>query len=161
MIEFSHPKSKDVLYKKTYKLWHNMMSRCYNKKHFAYKNYGAKGVKVCDNWLTYSGFINDIDLIEGWSEELFINGALSLDKDKNGNSKIYSLRNCSFISKEENNKYKPNQQRTMIAISPLGEIYEFTNQSEFARNHGLTQTSIADCLRGKCKTHKKWKFKYK
>ena len=34
------------------------------------------------------------------------------------------------------------------------ELFEFFNQSEFAKKHGLRQTSIADCLSGKCKTHK-------
>ena len=29
----------------------NMKTRCYNKNSHAYKNYGGKGVKVCDRWL--------------------------------------------------------------------------------------------------------------
>ncbi|UOQ86204.1 hypothetical protein [Gracilibacillus salinarum] len=33
-----------------YSTWRNMMNRCYNDKHDSYKNYGAKGVQVCDHW---------------------------------------------------------------------------------------------------------------
>ena len=37
---------------KVYKLWQNIKSRCYNNKHNSYKYYGAKGVKMCDEWKT-------------------------------------------------------------------------------------------------------------
>ena len=46
----------------------------------------------------------------------------------------------------------------VIGISPNGEEFQFYNQSEFARQHGLRQSSIGDCLNNKCKTHKGWKF---
>ena len=69
------------------------------------------------------------------------------------------LKNVSLYQKKK--KYKPNQQKWVIGISPDGKEFEFFNQSEFARQHNLRQSSIGDCLSGKCKTHKKWKFKYK
>lgn len=34
-----------------YGVWCNMKNRCYNKNVRSFKNYGAKGVKVCDEWL--------------------------------------------------------------------------------------------------------------
>lgn len=34
-----------------YGVWCNMKNRCYNKNVRSYKNYGANGVKVCDEWL--------------------------------------------------------------------------------------------------------------
>jgi hypothetical protein len=33
-----------------YQSFHQMMTRCYNKNHKSYKNYGERGVAVCDRW---------------------------------------------------------------------------------------------------------------
>lgn len=148
-------------YRKIYGLWRNMIDRCYKPANASYKYYGAVGVEVSDRWLMFNNFVEDIDKIRGFDYNLFFQGLLTLDKDKFGNSKMYSLENCCFISKEENNKYKPNQQKIVIGTSPNGEIYEFLNQSEFAREHNLRQSTINDCLNGKCKSHKGWKFNYK
>lgn len=153
---------KNIVYKKVYSVWKNMYDRCYKETCVYYKNYGLKGVTICERWHSLDNFIEDIDKIDGFDFELFINGCLSLDKDsKIRNNTIYSLENCKFISKEENNKFKPHQQKDAIGISPNGIKYEFFNQSEFAREHGLKQSTINDCLNGRCKTHKKWKFYYK
>lgn len=138
-----------------------MYRRCHNVNHPRYKDYGEKGVVVCDKWKNFNGFVEDIDKIEGFDLSQLLAGKIHLDKDKKtkGN-KIYCLEECIFITKEENNKIKPNQQREIEAISPEGEVFTFLNQSEFARKYGLRQSCIGDCLRGKCKTHKKWKFRY-
>ena len=117
---------------------------------------------MCDKWLEFDGFLEDVDLIEGFDLELLLQGKIYLDKDSiDLNNKMYCLEKCRFVTKEENNKYKPNQQKYIIATTPLGEEIEFFNQSEFARINNLRQSSIADCLSGKCKSHKKWKFRYK
>ena len=155
-------KNKNVVYKKIYALWYHMIDRCYNRKHERYSNYGGRGVIVCDKWKTFDGFLEDIDLIEGFDLDKIINGELLLDKDSiDLNNKIYCLNKCKFISKQNNNKYKPSQQKVIIATTPFGEEIEFFNQSEFAKDNNLRQSTISDCLRGRCKTHKGWKFKYK
>ena len=41
---------------KLYLVWKSMRKRCYNKNDKSYKHYGAKGVKVCDEWQTYEPF---------------------------------------------------------------------------------------------------------
>ena len=160
IIEGSRNRKTNPIYNKVYQTWYNMKQRCCNPNHKQYKNYGAKGVNVCDRWMELNNFIEDIDKIEGFNFNSFLSGELALDKDKLGNSKLYSLENCCFITLEENNKYKPNQQKSIIGISPNGEIVKFLNQSEFARQNNLKQTGIKDCLKGKSKTHRGWKFNY-
>ena len=153
---------ENIVYKKVYSVWKNMYDRCYKTTCSCYKNYGLKGITVCERWHTLDNFIEDIDKIDGFDFKLFVNGYLSLDKDsKVKNNTIYNLENCKFITKQENNKFKPHQQKNVVGISPNGIIYEFFNQSEFAKEHNLRQSSIGDCLNEKCKTHKKWKFYYK
>ena len=89
--------------KKAYKKWDSMLSRCYNKNNIEYNNYGGNGVTVCDRWLCFEYFLEDLIKIDGWNEEDFINGKLQLDKDKkqpNKKYKIYSLETCCLINKE-------------------------------------------------------------
>lgn len=35
---------------KTYQSWSNMKTRCYNPKATHFKNYGARGIIVCERW---------------------------------------------------------------------------------------------------------------
>ena len=37
-------------------IWKSMLTRCYNPNSISYKNYGARGVKICDRWRGYLGF---------------------------------------------------------------------------------------------------------
>lgn len=46
---------------KPHRTWGNMKQRCYNPKNHRYKNYGAKGVTVCDRWLnSFENFYKDM-----------------------------------------------------------------------------------------------------
>ena len=49
-----------MIYTPTYKSWANMKDRCLNKNNRAYKWYGAKGINVCDKWLSFIAFFNDM-----------------------------------------------------------------------------------------------------
>lgn len=159
MIIKNRVKTKNVIYKKVYQLWRNMTQRCTNQNNPYYKNYGEKGYKVCDEWIDLDKFIEDIDKIKGFDLEKFLQGKLTLDKDRS-NSTVYSLDTCEFISLEENNKIKPNQQKMFIAISPNGEKFQHYNQSEFAKQHNLNQSSISSYLKGKLSKYKGWHFYY-
>ena len=78
----------------SYYIWKSMIHRCYNPKNHNYKNYGAKGVKVCCEWKKFSNF-------KRWFDENYIEG-FHLDKDIKGNGKIYSPQTCLFVSASEN-----------------------------------------------------------
>ena len=38
----------------------SMKQRCYNQKHKDYYRYGARGIKVCDDWHNFVNFYNDV-----------------------------------------------------------------------------------------------------
>ena len=73
-----------------YTTWRDMKNRCYNEKNKDYRNYGGRGIKVCERWLDVKNFIDDMypDYKEG----------LSLDRvDVNGN---YEPNNCRWTTDE-------------------------------------------------------------
>lgn len=149
------------LRRKLYMIWFHIKDRCYNPKNERYHLYGGKGVVMCEEWNEFKTFLSDVKEIKGYSDEDILDGKIHLDKDsvEQGN-KIYSKEKCAFISIEMNNKFKPNQMKPFKAISPKGEEYTSFNQSEFAREQNLRQSTIADCLKGRVKKHKGWSFTF-
>ena len=45
---------------RTYRSWNNMLTRCHNKNSKDYKNYGGRGIAVCDEWLEFENFYRDM-----------------------------------------------------------------------------------------------------
>ena len=86
-----------------YMVWNNMITRCYSECDLKRKP-TYRDAKVCDRWLIYSNFLEDIEYIKGYTYWLnHPNEGVSLDKDLLGNgSKIYSLNTCMFVSASEN-----------------------------------------------------------
>jgi len=70
-----------------YKKWVRMLMRCSNKKLDRYNVYGGRGIKVCERWLKFKNFYEDMK--DSWKP------GLSLDRiDVNGN---YCKENCRWI----------------------------------------------------------------
>ena len=96
---------------KIYTCWKNMLKRCYDTKSNDYKNYGAIGIYVSDNWHCFANFKGDIINLEGWNEKSFYDGQLELDKDKlqlniPKSRRYYDKKTCVWITKQENNFLK-------------------------------------------------------
>lgn len=72
-----------------YATWKAMKARCNNSKSNDYKNYGGRGITVCDRWLDISNFIED--MYPSFQE------GLTLDrKNLNGN---YEPSNCRWVNR--------------------------------------------------------------
>ena len=52
----THGKSKSI----EYMTWNRMLTRCYNPLVEKYKRYGARGIKVCDEWKLFVNFYKDM-----------------------------------------------------------------------------------------------------
>lgn len=46
----------------TYKTWAGMKNRCYNPLCGDYKNYGARGIAVCERWHDFQSFLEDMGI---------------------------------------------------------------------------------------------------
>lgn len=44
----------------TYQSWASMKTRCYNPKNKSYEHYGGRGITVCDRWLKFENFLEDM-----------------------------------------------------------------------------------------------------
>lgn len=43
--------------------WHGMIARCYKPENDSYKNYGARGISVCQRWLdSFEAYVTDVGL---------------------------------------------------------------------------------------------------
>lgn len=112
-----------------YNTWVNMKARCYNKHNPQYKNYGGRGIAVCEEWK--NGFLSfrSWALQNGWNED---HGKfeITLDrKDVNGN---YTPNNCRWASQKE----QANNQRRSRRWEYNGKEFTLQEISEqFNINH--------------------------
>lgn len=98
---------------RSYRTWCSMIQRCYDKKFPQYKNYGGAGVTVCDRWLRYEYFAEDIKNLENYNEWVSDNN-YQLDKDMKaikGQPKQYSLDTCIFLHRTMNVKVSTEERR--------------------------------------------------
>lgn len=79
-------------------IYHGMKKRCLNPNCRRYKDYGGRGIKVCEEWL--SGFDNFAD----WAKQNgYIDGLTIERKNVDGN---YEPRNCEWITLEQQARNK-------------------------------------------------------
>lgn len=104
--------------KRLYKIYLGMKQRCYNPKQPSYKNYGGRGITICEEWLNdYSSF-KKWSLKNGYSEQMTI--------DRIDNNKGYSPDNCRWTTRKEQN----NNTRRCVLITYNGETHNITQWSE-------------------------------
>lgn len=142
---------------KLYRIWWGIKERCYSENHNSFKNYGAKGIILSDEW-------HDFNVFYEWA--INNNYSDSLTIDRIDSSKNYEENNCQWISLSENvaksNKetVRRKTKYTFIGISPNKEIFEFKNASDFGRMNNLNPNSITRVARRERKSYKGWIFKF-
>lgn len=101
-----------------YNIWVMMLKRCYKSWCKNYKNYGARGIMVCDEWRN-----NVVSFIE-WSEKNGYKKGLTIERiNVNGN---YEPSNCTYATKTQQNK----NTRKAFKLEYEGKIYTLRDLSE-------------------------------
>ncbi len=85
---------------KLYKCWSGMKERCYNPKSISFKNYGGRGITICDKWL------NDFKSFYDWAMANGFDKDLSIDRVNNDGN--YEPGNCRWATDKQQ---RANQRR--------------------------------------------------
>ena len=101
-----------------YGIWSKMKSRCNNPNLPDYKDYGGRGITVCDEWQ------NSYEAFRDWANQNGYLDHLTIDRiDVNGN---YEPSNCRWAT----NKEQSNNRRTNKLITFNGETHNIHEWSE-------------------------------
>jgi hypothetical protein len=133
-----------------------MLRRCNNPNHPQYKDYGGRGIKICERWHDFQIFFADMG---------FRPDGLTLErKNNNGN---YEPSNCCWATwKEQRTNTRP------ISCGPSKQCWFIghssneknsvlsNNQCAFAERYSLSQANISSCLHNKRKQTKGWDFSW-
>lgn len=113
---------------KIYTTWCNMKQRCLNENNRQYKDYGGRGIKVCDDWLDFEPFYK-------WAMVNGYNDMLTLDRiNTNGN---YTPRNCRWVDM----KMQQNNRRNNHRITYNGKTQTL---AQWADEIGVKRQTLRD-----------------
>tara|TARA_R100000951_G_scaffold49479_2_gene41801 strand:+ start:103 stop:555 length:453 start_codon:yes stop_codon:yes gene_type:complete len=89
-----------------YQCWASMRMRCLNNKNPRFKNYGGRGITVCDEWKnSFVSFYNDMgDMGAGMS------------LDRIDNNKGYYKGNCRWATKSEQQRNINTQKNNKVGF---------------------------------------------
>lgn len=101
-----------LLNKRLYQIYKMMIHRCYNIQNKSFKDYGGRGIIICDEWLNdYLTFLDWAENEGGYREDLFL--------DRINNDLPYCPSNCRWVT----NIFQQNHKRTSVKLLFRGEEY--------------------------------------
>ncbi len=110
-----------------YDCWLAIKQRCYNENNPEYKNYGGRGIAMCDEWLkSFNNFIRDMGFKPSKSHSI----------DRIDVNKGYYPENCRWTTIKIQNANK----RQTRWITAFGETLPLT---EMARKHNVNPTTLS------------------
>lgn len=134
----THGLSKNPIYN----IWKDMKRRCLNPKFKGYKNYGGRGISICDEWLNTPEKFIEWASNNGWKE------GLEIDRiNTNGN---YEPENIRFISHAENSRnrrpVKANWDLVLDVRNAKLLLGEQITNVELAQAFNLSEKSISQII---------------
>ena len=105
-----------------YRIYCMMKDRCYNPNIDNYKWYGAKGIKICDEWKTDPAVFIQWALANGYNDNLTIDRI-----DSNGD---YCPENCRWTTQKQQSRNKCNNNKYKnICLVDWAKIFNISNQA--------------------------------
>lgn len=114
---------------RTYKTWRGMVGRCTDPRNASFAKYAGRGVTVCDRWLTFEKFLEDMGERPAGK---------TLDRIRNEDG--YAPGNCRWATVTEQN----NNRRNVRMLSAFGERVSLV---EWSRRTGIAVPTIFQRLK--------------
>ena len=117
-----------------YRIWQGMKERCHNENSPNFKNWGARGIKVCDEWK------NSFEAFYQWATETGYNDNLTIDRIDNNVG--YNPQNCKWsTAKEQSRNRRSNIDitigNTTKTLTEWCEIFNLSYGTVNSRYHRL------------------------
>lgn len=131
----SHGHSNDRLYS----VWCTMKARCINTNNRRYKDYGGRGITVCDEWMHSFSMFYEWAMANDYDYNAKV-GDCTLDRiDVNGN---YCPENCRWVNArvQANNQRPRKQKKHGIEVDYNGKHY--ISLSQLAREYGFHPSKL-------------------
>lgn len=127
-----------------YYVWANMKQRTMNPGNPGAKNYGLRGIGLCEKWVTYEGFM-EWERFDEWKPGLQI--------DRIDNDRGYHPENCRWVSRSVNNQNKRTTKLTPRDVKAI-RLYRKngTTIAEIANLFGVSATHVV-----RIAANQKWK----
>lgn len=109
------------------KKYNGMKQRCYNTKDSEYKNYGSRGIRICEDWLSNPDSFFEWGVSNGYKKGLTI--------DRIDVNKGYTPENCRWVTMAEQQSNK----RTNIFVECKGRKVTL---AEASRQIGVSESTI-------------------
>ena len=119
-------------YLRIYSIWRSMIGRCFISSNSSYERYGARGIKVCDEWKY------DFDAFRKWAyengyDENALRGECTIDRINNDGN--YCPENCRIVSTKIQNLNK----RNVIIVTYNGQTKPLIS---FAKEFGIDENVV-------------------
>lgn len=124
-----------------YRIWRAMKERCYREKSASYRMYGAKGIKVCDEWRKHFDKFFEWAIQNGYKEvEGEFKDCYSIDRIDS--SKDYYPENCRWITLSENSQRvsKINVQLEELKTKTDDKLVQEYIERKIANNQEIQET---------------------
>lgn len=113
-----------------YEAWAKMLQRCNNVSHFAYKDYGGRGISVCSSWFKYENFLADMGRRPSSTHSL----------ERRYNNGDYNKDNCLWATITQQASNKRSNHYVVVGSSRL-------TLSSYARQLGIHVQTLRSRLK--------------
>ncbi len=114
----------------TYLSWDHMIQRCVNSRLRQYGDYGGRGIKVCERWMKFENFLEDMGESPGHGYSI----------DRTDNDKGYYKSNCKWSTRKEQARNRRNNR--MITFNDKTKCI-----SEWSEETGINANTIRSRLK--------------